>query len=169
MHNWNGHIRPTALISFTSAVSWEVSATGLNYITKFSSARYKHSSRVLHADGIRCTKPGGWIEDLEFTIEFKSDDGTVTDDHVMARWSKIFLEAGERMGKTFRVGERARELITSAGFVNVTEKKYKLPVGDWSSDPKMKTLGQWNLLYCVQGLEGFALFLLSKIMKVSDI
>lgn len=169
MHNWNGRIRPIASISFTSAVSWEVLATGLNSIVKYSSAHYRYSGRILPANRIRCTKPGGWIEDLEFSIVFKSDDGTITGDHVMARWSRLFLEAGEKMGKTFRAGERARELITNAGFTNVTEKRYKLPIGDWSSDPKMKELGQWNLLYCVQGLEGFALFLLSKIMEVSDI
>jgi hypothetical protein len=86
----------------------------------------------------------------------------------MARWSRIFFEAGEHMGKSFRIPERSKEYITAAGFVDVTEKKYKLPIGDWSSDPKMKTLGQWNLLYCTQGLEGFALFLLSKVMKVSE-
>jgi hypothetical protein len=91
----------------------------------------------------------------------------VTDDHIMARWSKIFLEAGEKMSKTFRISEHAKEYIRDVGFVDVKEKKYKLPVGDWSSDPKMKMLGQWNLLYCVEGLEGFALFLLNKVMEVS--
>jgi hypothetical protein len=158
MHSWNGRIRPIALILFTSAVLWEALATGLNYIVKYSSTCYKYSDRVFPANITRCTKPGGWIEDLEFSIEFKSDDGTITDNHVMARWSKIVLEAAERMGKNFRAGERAREHITNAGFVNVTEKRYKLPIGDWSSDPKMKSLGQRNLLYCIQGLEGFALF-----------
>jgi hypothetical protein len=85
----------------------------------------------------------------------------------MAQWSRIFLEAGEKMGKTFRTGDRAKEYITAAGFIDVKEKKYKLPIGTWPVDQKMKTIGQWNLLYCVQGLEGFALFILSKIMGVS--
>ena len=107
------------------------------------------------------------MEDLEFSIEFKSDDDSIGYDHIMAKWSRIFLEAGERMGKTFRIADRAKEYLTAAGFINVVEKKYKMPIGNWSRDPKFKTIGLYNLLYCVQGLEGFALFILSKIMGVS--
>ena len=107
------------------------------------------------------------MEDLEFSIEFKSDDESIGYDHVMAKWSRIFLEAGEKMGKTFRIANRAKEYITQAGFVDVVEKKYKMPIGDWSIDPKFKKIGLYNLLYCVQGLEGFALFILSKVMGVS--
>ncbi len=73
------------------------------------------------------------------------------------------------MGKTFRIADHARQYISDAGFVDIKEEKYKMPVGDWSSDAKMKTIGQYNLLYCVQGLEGFALFLLSTVMKVSGL
>jgi hypothetical protein len=69
--------------------------------------------------------------------------------------------------KSFDVIERQKELITQAGFIDVHEKKYKLPVGEWSSDPKLKELGQWNLLFCLQGLEGWALFLLTDVLKVS--
>lgn len=102
------------------------------------------------------------------TIQFKSDPNPLPDDHIMARWSKVFLEAGDRMGKTFRIANMAKDLITDAGFVDVVEKKYMLPVGDWMADPKMKEVGRWNLLYTVQGLEGWALFLLAKIMKVRE-
>lgn len=122
---------------------------------------------VVCADIFRALKPGGWIEDLEFSIEFKSDDDSIGHDHIMAKWSRIFLEAGEKMGKTFRIADRAKEYLTTAGFVKVVEKKYKMPIGNWSRDPKFKTIGLYNLLYCVQGLEGFALFILSKVMGVS--
>ncbi|OCK73237.1 methyltransferase family protein [Lepidopterella palustris CBS 459.81] len=118
----------------------------------------------LYGQAFKALKPGGWIEDLEFSIQFKSDDGSIGSDHVMAKWSRIFLEAGEKMGKTFRIADRAKEYITAEGFINVVEKKYKIPIGNWSTEPKFKTIGSFNLLYCVQGLEGFALFILSKIM-----
>jgi hypothetical protein len=39
----------------------------------------------------RATKPGVWIEDLEMSIQFKSDDGTVGDDHFMTHWSRHSL------------------------------------------------------------------------------
>lgn len=41
------------------------------------------------------------------------------------------------------------------------------PIGGWSSDPKMKDIGRWNLLQFTQGVEGFVLFLLKDVLKVS--
>jgi hypothetical protein len=97
----------------------------------------------------------------------KSDDGSITDDHIMAQWSKVFLEAGEKMGRTFRIFNCAKEYISDSGFVDIKETKYKLPIGGWSSDPKMKDIGRWNLLQFTRGVEGFALFLLKDVMQVS--
>jgi hypothetical protein len=116
---------------------------------------------------IRCTKPGGWIEQMEISIMFKSEDGTVTPDHFMAKWSQTLIDAGEMVGKTIQIYNYSREYIQQAGFVDITEKKYKLPVGGWSSDPKMRELGRWSLLFCLQGLENWSLFLLSKVLNVS--
>jgi len=48
--------------------------------------------------------------------------------------------------------------------VSVFEKKYKVPVGAWPSDPKLKVIGQYNLLYCVNGLEGWVLWSLTNIL-----
>jgi hypothetical protein len=87
----------------------------------------------------------------------------------LAEWSRLFLDAGDKMGKTFRIADHAKDYLIAAGFVNVVEKKYKMPVGNWSTDPKFKTIGSYNLLFCVQGLEGFALFILSKILGVSSV
>jgi hypothetical protein len=100
------------------------------------------------------------------SIVFRSDDGTVTDDHVFSVWSRTFIEAGEKFGKTFRIADVAREYIDDAGFEDVVEKKFKLPVGGWSSDPYYKELGQWNLIHCEKGIEGWAMALLTRVMEV---
>lgn len=97
---------------------------------------------------------------------FTSDDGTVTAEHCMAQWSQTLIDAAETVSKTFRIHDFSPEYIENAGFVDVVEKKYKLPVGPWSSDQRMKELGQWNRLFCLQGLESWSLFLLSKVLKV---
>ncbi|KAK2747804.1 hypothetical protein FQN57_001834 [Myotisia sp. PD_48] len=110
-------------------------------------------------------KPGGYFDQLEMSISFVSDDGTVTDNHVLAVWSRTFIEAGDRIGKTFCIAERARDYMEEAGFENVVETNYKLPVGGWSSDKHLKRLGQWNLLHCEEGIEGWAMALLTRVMK----
>jgi hypothetical protein len=44
------------------------------------------------------------------------------------------------------------------------EKKWKVPIGGWSSDPRLKRVGLYTLLFLDQSLEGFALFMLKEIM-----
>ncbi|KAH8704059.1 S-adenosyl-L-methionine-dependent methyltransferase [Talaromyces proteolyticus] len=109
-------------------------------------------------------KPGGWFDQLEMSIQFRSHEGTITDDHVLAVWSRTFIEAGERFGKTFRIADLAKEYLKNAGFVNVVETKYELPVGGWSSNRHMKKLGKWNLVHCEEGIEGWAMALLTRVM-----
>lgn len=121
----------------------------------------------LYREIYKCTKPGGYIEHLEISIMFKSEDGSVTEDHFMVQWSKTLLYAAEQLGKTFAIYDFNREMITQAGFVDVVEKKFKIPVGTWPSDPKMKELGQWNTLFCLEGLESWSLYLLSTVLKWS--
>lgn len=112
-------------------------------------------------------KPGGWFDQLEMSIQFRSHDGTVTDDHVLNVWSKTFIEAGERFGKTFRIADLAKGYLKEAGFINVVETKFELPVGPWSPNPHLRKLGKWNLLHCEEGIEGWAMALLTRVMGVS--
>ena len=108
----------------------------------------------------RCTKPGGYVEHLDFSIQFTSDDGTVKPGDTLYDWSQMFIDEGERMGQTFCVGEKSKQLIEKAGFINVVEKKFKLPIGDWVKDKKWKEIGRWNLLFLLEGLDGMQLYIL---------
>ncbi|KAK1247406.1 hypothetical protein MKX07_002315 [Trichoderma sp. CBMAI-0711] len=122
----------------------------------------------LYRQAYKALMPGGWIEDFEFNITLMSDVPEVRDDpkHIFKRWSEVFTEAGERMGRTLLIGTggRMRKLMQEAGFVDVVEKNYKVPSGRWSSDPTMKQIGAYNLAFLDESLEGFALFMLKEIM-----
>lgn len=119
---------------------------------------------AFYATVLRHLKPGGWFDQLEMSIQFRSHDGTVTDDHVLSVWSKTFIEAGERFGKTFCIADLAKGYLQAAGFTNVVETRYELPVGGWSSDKHLRKLGRWNLLHCEEGIEGWAMALLTRVM-----
>lgn len=72
------------------------------------------------------------------------------------------------MGKTFRILDLQKQFVIDAGLKNVVEERYKMPVGPWSSDKKLKEVGQWHLLECFQGIEGWAMALLTRVMGVSS-
>lgn len=112
--------------------------------------------------------PGGWIEDFEFTLNLHSDIPEIRDDpdHIFKRWASVFYESMDRMGKTGRIGLNGTmpRLMQEAGFINIVEKTYQLPCGGWSSDPRMKRIGIYNLAFMEESLEGFAIFMLREVM-----
>ncbi|CZR58303.1 related to methyltransferase [Phialocephala subalpina] len=123
-------------------LEWTYQPNGFDYIHVRCLLGAIQDWAHLYREIYKCTKPGGYIEHLEISIMFKSEDGSLTEDHFMVQWSKTLLYAAEQLGKTFAIYDFNREMITKAGFVDVVEKKFKVPVGTWPSDPKMKELGQ---------------------------
>jgi len=122
----------------------------------------------LYRQAHRALVPGGWVENFELNITLHSDVSSVRDDaeHIFKRWARVFFEATDRIGKTLRIGMNGTmaKLMREAGFVNVVEKNYQVPSGGWSSDPRMKKIGMYNLAFLEESLEGFALFLLTEIL-----
>jgi len=110
----------------------------------------------------RHLKPGGWFEQFEVGVVPKADDGTVPKGSIFEQWGEVLLQSGDAFGKTFRIWDESKAFIKDAGFEEVTEKRYEIPIGGWSSDEKLKEIGQYNRLYWDTGLEGWCTFLLTR-------
>ncbi|KAJ0327634.1 hypothetical protein COL5a_005602, partial [Colletotrichum fioriniae] len=117
--------------------------------------------------------PGGYVEvnelDLEDYSQALGDD--LPQDHVYRRWAKIMFESMDKLGKT---GKQTRDHgiangMRNAGFVDIVEKSWPIPIGGWASDPKLKEVGAVNLQYIDQSLEGFGTFLLRQMMGWEDV
>ena len=126
----------------------------------------KISLLFLLANWVRALKPGGWIEHMELSVLFECDDGSLSEDSPLRQWGPIQLEAGEKMGKSLAVSQHIKDRMIEAGFLDVREIKFKLPVGPWSSDEKMKKIGSWNLFFFLQDTEAFCIYLLGRVMGV---
>lgn len=121
----------------------------------------------LYKEAFRHIRPGGYIEQMEWSVHNRSSDGTLSPDAVLARWSQNAIRAGTITGKTFEVAENMAGLIREAGFVDVVEKRFRWPVGPWSSDPKLKEIGRWNLLNWEEGMEGWVMAAYTRVLGVS--
>ncbi|KAI8278237.1 hypothetical protein K4K60_006391 [Colletotrichum sp. SAR11_57] len=112
--------------------------------------------------------PGGYIEIKELDIEDHSQalGQDLPQDHVYRRWAKVFFEATDKLGKTIQQSRDhgIAKALREAGFVDIVEKKWPIPIGAWPADPMLKEIGECNWMYLDQSLEGFALFLLKEIM-----
>ena len=63
----------------------------------------------------------------------------------MVKWQKLLVEGSERLGSTLLVTSTHRQRLIDAGFVNVTEKRFKWPINDWPKDRKYKNVGKCPL------------------------
>ena len=113
----------------------------------------------------RNLKPGGWIEQVELDVRVMSDDDTLPKDSYLAGWGDNFLGCAERSGRRLDTQATMREVIDKAGFTDIQEKLYKCPIGGWPKDVVLKEAGKVNKAHWSSGLEGWAMWLLTKHSK----
>jgi hypothetical protein len=121
----------------------------------------------LYRQAYKHLKPGAYIEQMEWSVHYRAPDGTLTPHQVFRRVADNTVKVGMLLGKTFEIAENMAGLIREAGFVDVVEKRYKWPVGPWTSDPKLKEIGRWNLLSWEEGAEGWLLAGYTRVLGVS--
>lgn len=92
----------------------------------------------------------------------ESDDGTLPTDSALASWGQLISGCGERSGRSCDVIFTMASSIRDAGFVDVHEKVYKWPIGPWPKDPRIKEAGLVNYNHWLCGLEGWAMYLLTR-------
>jgi hypothetical protein len=104
------------LVFFASLLSVIISPSGQIWYLLITHCHplLKNQKGLLTQSEFRCTKPGGYIEQLELSIEFKSDDDSLGPDHFMRLWSKTFVDYGEMQGKTFKIANLAKNYIEEA-------------------------------------------------------
>ncbi|KAM5354906.1 hypothetical protein ACJ41O_001552 [Fusarium nematophilum] len=111
-------------------------------------------------------KPGGWVESYEVMSVMQSDDDTIPPGSAMETWGQIFLEGGRRAGQTFAIIQEdvQRRGMESAGFINIHVIDLKAPIGGWSSDPRLKQVGQFMQAALERDYEGYLLFLACELL-----
>jgi len=121
---------------------------------------------AIYREAFRCTKPGGWLETYENSCMFASDDGSVAEGSAMAQWGRVYWEAGRKWGRTFRVYEDdvQRRCMLEAGFVDVVVTDYKMPIGTWPAERRLKMMGGFAKWAALQDLEGYCLYIWSEVM-----
>lgn len=116
----------------------------------------------LYAQCLRALKPGGFFEEVEYSPQLTSEDGTVLAGTAIAQWNQIADDIAVNLPDDelyiFRFME---DYITRAGFENVHEEQYRWPLGAWPKDKALKELGGWGQAHIDLGLENWVLRILT--------
>lgn len=111
---------------------------------------------ALFAQAYRCCEPGGWLESVELDVDYGSDDDSAKLAPVLQQFWDLFEKGLAELGRSARVvkdGLQAKSM-EAAGFVNIHDKSFKLPIGDWPCNPKLAEVGQFAKLTLLNDLEG---------------
>ncbi|OIW23061.1 S-adenosyl-L-methionine-dependent methyltransferase [Coniochaeta ligniaria NRRL 30616] len=112
-------------------------------------------------------KPGGWIELQELRFVVQCDDDTCPPDYGYGRFVDHCMSGFRTFGVDPLSMERNAELLVESGFRDVQEKVWKVPIGTWPRDPKLKKVGLYNRAMLYDALEAVSLAPLTRGLKWS--
>ncbi|KAK4494688.1 hypothetical protein PRZ48_014044 [Zasmidium cellare] len=110
------------------------------------------------------TSPGGWAEFHDLDLHNVSPDNSIPPGNATLEMYKYVIEGCDKMGRTCCPGPHLKGWLEDAGFVNVKEEVFKLPVGPWPKDPHLKRIGGLNLMQFLDGLEAFSLGMFTQVL-----
>lgn len=120
-----------------------------------------------YSEAYRNLKPGGWMEMQEHECWLNSDDDTIN----QAPWCKEWIEnvdiASTRVGKRLNVAHLHRQWMIDAGFVNVEEQVYKIPIGSWPKDKKLKEIGRVQWVQMIEAIPTFSIAYYTRVLGYS--
>ena len=93
---------------------------------------------------------GAYIQHAENEMRWMCDDDSVPPDSVMVEWNDIAGNLNDASASKFKVSDTMKHEMEAAGFVDIVEKRFKIPLGAWSSDEHYREIGMVS-----PGVEGF--------------
>ncbi|KAK4443792.1 S-adenosyl-L-methionine-dependent methyltransferase [Podospora aff. communis PSN243] len=121
----------------------------------------------LYEQAYRCCAPDGWLQSCELDAALLSDDGTAEGNWAIGKWNELFEEGGKRIGNSFTVvvDDLQRRGVEKAGFGEVGVVDYKLPMGGWALDPKLKEVGKIALTALLNDIQGYTMMLWRNVLE----
>ncbi|KAL0937798.1 methyltransferase domain-containing protein [Colletotrichum truncatum] len=104
-------------------------------------------------------KPGGWVELQEIHLFPLSANNSLPATHPVAEYWGLVGKGLLNLGIDLEMaaGDKLPNLMREAGFVNVTERLFHVPIGTWPRNRVLKTVGMYFRTVLLDGLQAIAL------------
>ncbi|KAL1954914.1 hypothetical protein VTO42DRAFT_452 [Malbranchea cinnamomea] len=109
-------------------------------------------------------EPGGFIECKECEVQARSDDDSIPKSSALRIWEEKCMQACATLGMPMDAPLYVKKMIEEAGFVDVVERLYKLPMNTWPKDPEYKEIGRYQFAQYMDALKPYALGLLVEVL-----
>ncbi|KAL8698147.1 MAG: hypothetical protein Q9224_001985 [Gallowayella concinna] len=110
-------------------------------------------------------RPGGYIECQEIPVDARTDDNSLPENSALTAWCKLQGDAMRKIGMELVVtGDEIKNQMLEAGFVDVEVKEFKIPIGQWPKDPKVREIGAFQLVAMLEGIGGLTMALWTRFL-----
>ncbi|RDI88493.1 hypothetical protein Vi05172_g1412 [Venturia inaequalis] len=122
----------------------------------------------LHQQAFEHLKPGGWFEMQEYEAWVgDQDDPDMTRAPNIKKWVDLVVEASIMFGKSVKVAKEQRQFMIDAGFTDVQDDVFTVPIGAWPKNKKLKELGWYQRENMCAAVESFSMGFLLRVMNWS--
>jgi len=111
--------------------------------------------------------PGGWLEMQEPKCDVDSDDAEIPADNALKQWFVELTRACDIAGRPISEVPELKQMFEEAGFVDVHEKVYKIPLNGWPRSRRLKEIGELWQLNLDAGFSGFSYALFHRHLNMS--
>lgn len=147
----------------SSSEPWDYSKP-FDYIhTRVTSGCWSNFKEQIADQAFQSLTPGGWFESQEYDATVNCDDHTLDANGHFATWFREIKEASAIMGRPVDVAEHVRDAYERAGFVDVQERVFKMPMNGWPKDERLKEIGRMWERNFLMGLSGFSFTLFNRV------
>jgi Methyltransferase domain len=98
-------------------------------------------------------KPGGYLELMESAIWAWSSDGSLKDDSPYMQYIRHLNEASEKTGRKLNVAAELAGCMKDAGFEDVKQEIFVVPLAPWAKDSVLKEIGKWEYILVPDSIE----------------
>lgn len=107
--------------------------------------------------------PGGYIEAKETDVYTRSNNNTVPNNASLKEWERACIQAYISIRQQSTAPGHIKEWISEAGFIDIQERQFKLPINSWPKNSELKVIGRYQIVQYLEALSPFALGLLIEV------
>ncbi|KAF5694081.1 methyltransferase [Fusarium denticulatum] len=115
-------------------------------------------------DDVEAEWPGGWIELQETANTLYSEDDSLKPDNALVEMMDHLKLACDKIGRTMDPAPSFQEWAKEAGFASVKEERFKLPIGPWPKDERLKEIGTLMGVNMREGVAAFTAVLFTDVL-----
>ncbi|KAK3344527.1 S-adenosyl-L-methionine-dependent methyltransferase [Lasiosphaeria hispida] len=117
--------------------------------------------------GFERLRPGGWMESQEPEIDVSCDYGPIPEENAVKQWFSDMCAMASIAGRPLHITPMIKQWYIDAGFVDVEEKVYKIPVNGWAKVKRLKRMGLMWHQNIADGLSGLTYALCYRVRGMS--